>query len=349
MSSKEKVLRAMEFEKCEIPPLWRTWYFEGFKEKWANAFLEAGTDVESYYGYDTTICLGDESFFPGMSRVIEENNDTIIEIDGWGATIKRSRKGYFSQTLKYPIEEYQDLESLDFEPAELEKRWLEFDRQTAVEKSKGKCIFAKIGGIYVRSHFLRREEELLMDMVLEEDFCSELFDKVAAHFTDMALKTLDRGNLWDTGLFVFDDIASTYNTMFSPAVFEKYFLPRYQKMIATLKAAGCKHVFFHSDGNILPVMDLLLEAGFEGFNPLEPRSGLDLIQLKKKYGNRAVYFGGICNTEILQRGDKKEIERHVKPLVELARDGGVILGTHTIAEDVDPFIYDYMMNLILKN
>lgn len=349
MDSKEKVLRAINFEKCEIPPIWRTVYFDKFKENWEKAFPDVKTDVESYYGYDTAICLGDESFFPSSAKVIEETQDTITEIDGWGALIKRSKTGYFAQTLKYPIEEYRDLDKLVFESADLEKRWDEFYRQVAAEKEKGKCIFAKIGGIYVRSHFLMREEQLLMDMLLEEEFCNELFDRLAEYFTDMALKTLEKGDLWDTGLFVFDDMASTHTTVFSPAVFEQYFLPRYSKMIQTLKAAGCKHVFFHSDGNILPVMDLLLEAGFEGFNPLEPRSGLDLVKLRKKHGNRAVYFGGICNTEILQRRDKKEIERHVKPLVELAQDGGVILGTHTVAEDIDPHIYDYMMELILKN
>lgn len=349
MNSKEKVLRAIRFEPCDELPLWRTVYFDGFIDRWRQTFPARDRDVESFYGYDTAICLGDESFFPGRKKILEENPDIITEVDGWGATIKRKKKGYFSQTLQYPLEDYGDLDGLEFEPADLENRWGDFDMQIAEEKDKEKCVFAKIGGIYVRSHFLRREEQLLMDMLLEEEFCNELFDKVAQHFTDMALMTLKRGDLWDTGLFVFDDIASTYTTMFSPAVFEKYFLPRYQKMIRILKAAGCSHVFFHSDGNILPLMDLLLDAGFEGFNPLEPRSGLDLIQLKKRYGSRAVYFGGICNTEILQRGDKNEIERHVKPLVELAHDGGVILGTHTIAEDVDPFIYDYMMNLILKN
>ncbi|MDX1358884.1 MAG: uroporphyrinogen decarboxylase family protein, partial [Clostridia bacterium] len=140
--------------------------------------------------------------------------------------------------------------------------------------------------------------------------------------------------------------ASTYSPMFSPELFEKYMLPRYKRIIEECQKAGCRHFYFHSDGNILPVMDMLIEAGFEGFNPLEPRSGLGLLKLREKYGKKIILFGGICNTEILPSGDRALIKSHVEPLVELAKDGGVVLGTASVAGDVPPEAYDYCMKLI---
>ena len=67
--------------------------------------------------------------------------------------------------------------------------------------------------------------------------------------------------------------------------------------------------------------------------------------MRKEY-EKIVFFGGICNTEILPRGDKEEIKNHVIPLVELAKSGGVVLGTASIAGDVSPEAFDYCMSLI---
>jgi len=216
------------------------------------------------------------------------------------------------------------------------------------EKTRGRCVFAKIGGIYCRSQFVRGEEKLLVDMLTDEHFCHAFFDHMSEHLTNMALETLKRGDLWDTGLFVYDDMASNDTTIFSPSLFERYLLPRYRKLIDSVRNAGCRHVFFHSDGNIRPVLDMLLESGFEGFNPLEPRCGLDLLKLREKYGRKMVFFGGICNTRILPGNNRKEIERHVRSLIELGRDGGLILGTAFVSDDVPPEAYDYYMSLVRR-
>jgi len=47
------------------------------------------------------------------------------------------------------------------------------------------------------------------------------------------------------------------------------------------------------------------------------------------------FFGGVCNTQILPRGDKREIEKMVVPLIELGKDGGLIIGSATIGDDID--------------
>ncbi|NSW91005.1 MAG: hypothetical protein HPY74_10120 [Firmicutes bacterium] len=347
MNSKERVMAAVNFQKPDRMPLWNTYYFPEFTINWKK-YMGFNDDINpaDYYGYDVCICIGDESYFPSRYEVICEDDNYIICNDSWGRTVKSGKNAYFSQTLDTILKNPGDLDKLEFEPADSEIRWRGFAEQVERERIAGKCIYAKIGGIYIRSHTLRREEDLLADMVLDEGFCNALFDRVSEHFTSMALETLKRANAWNTGLWVYDDMASTYNTMFSPALFEKYFLPRYAKIIDTCRKAGCKHFYFHSDGNIGPIIDLLLEAGFEGFNPLEPRSGLGLVKLREKYGKKIVFFGGVCNTEILPCGNKEEIKAHVMPLLEMGREGGVILGTHTIAKDVTPEAYEYYMSLV---
>ncbi|MFP4384590.1 MAG: uroporphyrinogen decarboxylase family protein [Spirochaetia bacterium] len=349
MNSHERILRAINFIPPDKIPIWNTAHFDGFTEKWRRYKNLPETETpEEYYGYDTAVCLGDESFFPGQRKVLKEQSGVIVENDGWGRIIETVRNGYFSRVVGYEYDDRKKLETMKFEPAALSGRFTGLAEEAAGLRKNGRCVFSKTGGIYVRTHRLLPEEELLSAMALEPSFCRDLFSKVALHLTDMALETLKRTGTYETGIWVFDDMAGTYAPMFHPGMFETYLLPLYKMMISRLRAAGCKRFWFHSDGNIGPLLDMLLEAGFSGFNPLEPRSGLDLVKLRKQYGERMVFFGGICNTEILPRGDRAEIKKHLDPLIELAFDGGTILGMASAAGDISPEAYDYCMNLIRK-
>jgi hypothetical protein len=338
-------MNAVNYIKNDRIPLWSVYHYGAFNDKWRKYLgLDDTVNPREYYGYDTAGFTPDESFFISEKKVISEDSVYLVENDGFGRIVRRKKDGYFPHVVEQKLKKKGDIDSIVFEGADTPGRYLGLPEH--IENDSGLCCFAKTGGIYIRSHSLWPEDRLLTDMILDPGFCNALFDKVADHLLAMSLETLKRTGYWETGLWVYDDMASTYSPMFSPALFEKYMLPRYKKIINECRKAGCRHFYFHSDGNILPVMDMLIEAGFEGFNPLEPRSGLGLLKLREKYGKKIILFGGICNTEILPSGDRASIKSHVEPLVELAKDGGVVLGTASVAGDVPPEAYDYFMKLI---
>ncbi len=350
MTSTERVISAINFNPPDTIPYWDSIWPE-FDAAWHQKLnVSEAVSPYDFYGNDiiAPVCP-EEGFFFREKGTLREEDGWIILNDGWGATVRRKPGTYLSEYLDRKLKNKSDLDKLRFDPVDLDDRYRKAALYYEQEKAAGRCIFSKIGGLYCRTHFLRGEEELLMDMLLDPVFCHALFDRTMEHLTGMALEGLRRFNTYQTGLFIYDDMASTKGPMFGPEQFAEYLLPRYKKMIATIRNAGCRHVFFHSDGNIGPLIDLLLEAGFEGFNPLEPRCGLGLVKLREKYGKRFVCFGGICATDVLVRGDKKEIAAHVNPLLELAREGGIVLGAASIANDVDPYIYDWFRNYIKEN
>lgn len=119
-------------------------------------------------------------------------------------------------------------------------------------------------------------------------------------------------------------------------------------MISSFKKAGANKVILHSDGNILPFLDMLIEAGIDGINPVEYKAGMNVLELKKKYDKKLSYLGGMDNAIILPRGNKKEIENHVRPILEAGREGGIIIGTHSIGTDISVETYDYYRYLIQR-
>jgi len=75
-----------------------------------------------------------------------------------------------------------------------------------------------------------------------------------------------------------------------------------------------------SDGNINPVLDLVIEAGITGTWPLEVNSGMDAIAVKKKYGNKLFLAGNLDKRELAKGGEamRREIDSKVPVLKELS-------------------------------
>jgi hypothetical protein len=351
MNSLERVMTAIKFGRPDRLPRWDNFdIFGNFTSRW-QAWKGVGREVRpvDFYGIDIGLTMAEEGPFFRQSGILSREGDDEIFRDGWGRTIRRKiNDGYFMETIETFLDEKKNLDRLNFDNPGATDRYEEYVRAVEECRQAGRVAFSKIGGIYCRSQFMRREDRLLMDMATDEAFCHALFGRVADHLTKVALEELRRTDSWKTGMWVYDDSANSLAPMFSPAMWEEYFLPLYKIMIDTLRSQGCRHVFFHSDGNIGPLIDGLLTAGFEGFNPLEPRCGLDLVKLRAKYGRKIVFFGGMCNTRILPKGDKKEIEAHVRPLIELGREGGLIIGMASIGDDISPETYDYYISLLDK-
>ena len=128
------------------------------------------------------------------------------------------------------------------------------------------------------------------------------------------------GRLMEIGfdfLWTFDDMAYKTSTMFSPVTWDEFFGPYVTKTISGLTVP----LIFHSDGNLLPVMERLLNLGISGLHPLEPGS-MDLALLKREYGERVCLVGNVDIVETLTYGSEADVEREVKERIELLGPGG---------------------------
>jgi uroporphyrinogen decarboxylase len=170
--------------------------------------------------------------------------------------------------------------------------------------------------------------------------------RVTDHILVVGLESLRRGELYDTGIWIYDDMAWNRGPMFSPAQFERVFLPCYRKLVTAFKQAGAAKVVLHCDGNIEVLLDAFIEAGIDAINPVEPKAGMDLPELKRRYGRRLAYVGGMCNAHVLTRGTRQQIKAQVDRIKDAAQDGGVVIGTHSVGPDVPPENYHYYQTLV---
>ena len=121
---------------------------------------------------------------------------------------------------------------------------------------------------------------------------------------------------------VFCDIASKQNLLFSPEFLRKIYFPRLKRLIDTWHSHGIK-VIYHSEGNITPVLQDIVDAGADGINPLEPDI-LNIKKLREEFPD-LVFWGGIDNNQLLCRGTVSEVEQAVIDLIQDAGSNGRLL------------------------
>ncbi len=123
------------------------------------------------------------------------------------------------------------------------------------------------------------------------------------------------------------DVGDKNGTIFSPAFLKRELIPRLKREIEPVKEAGIK-VIFHSDGNVMSILDDLVDAGIDGLNPIETSAGMDLAFLKKRYGKNLILVGNVDAVGILAFGTPQQVEEEVKRCIrEGAAGGGYFLDT----------------------
>ena len=163
-----------------------------------------------------------------------------------------------------------------------------------------------------------------------EHFSLQLYDnpdfvfKVMDLFISWAEKAVTRIN--DLGfdfLIIPEDLAWKQGPMFSPKIFREVFLPRMKRVTERIRIPW----IFHSDGNLMPILDDLLSLGMNGLANIEPNA-MDIGALKKNYGKKICLMGNIDLHYTLTRGTAEETEAEVKKRIEeIGPGGGYILAS----------------------
>ena len=96
-------------------------------------------------------------------------------------------------------------------------------------------------------------------------------------------------------------------------------------------------VFLHSDGNLNSVMDEIVNCGFDGIQSLQPSAGMDIQEIKEKYGDRLCLWGNIDLDYIMCFGSREEVKADVRRTIDIAGPGGgFILSTCNTMVDIIP-------------
>jgi uroporphyrinogen decarboxylase len=177
--------------------------------------------------------------------------------------------------------------------------------------------------LWTRAWELRGMLRLMKDLHTDPQMAESILDKLLSYNCDLADRFLDMGC---DGIAVSEDWGNNYSLFISPALWRKYFKQRYMTLFDMAKKRG-KLVFFHSDGNITPIVGDLVEIGIDSLNPVQPEC-MDQIEVKQKYGDKITIDTGVSNQKTLPLGTPEDVRNEtMNALRFLAPGGGFVYGT----------------------
>ena len=126
--------------------------------------------------------------------------------------------------------------------------------------------------------------------------------------------------------FLGDDIAFKSGPLLSPVWMREHYFPLLTRIIAAWHAQGVK-ILFHSDGNLNPILDDLVEAGIDGLNPIEVLAGMDVADIHRRHPHLFL-AGGIDVSQLLPLGTPQQVKDAVKRSLDAA-EGRIMIGSST--------------------
>lgn len=188
--------------------------------------------------------------------------------------------------------------------------------------------------------FLRRMDNLLMDLLADQENLSRLLDKLTEiHLAGLEKKIRAVGDLVDVIRFG-DDLGMTTGPFMDLDTFRTLFKPRYKILCDYVKQHSNMKIFFHSCGSVRQYIPDLIEAGFDILNPVQTNSyGMDPLELKQEFGREITFWGGgVDNNTVLPRATPEEVRKDVLERCEIfSRGGGFVFAPiHNILPEVPP-------------
>lgn len=129
-----------------------------------------------------------------------------------------------------------------------------------------------------------------------------------------------------------DDLAYKAGPMLSPIMLEDLFGESYRRIAGAAHDGGCR-IVFHSCGNVLDLLGMIADWGFDGVHSLEPTAGVTLAEARRRAGDRLCLCGNVDITHTLVDGTREEVFREVGECIRDGAAGGgfILAATNTSA------------------
>lgn len=239
-------------------------------------------------------------------------------------------RGYTS-----PLRNAQALAEIEKYPLEDLSRWDGSELATSVNQAhaEGKIAIGMVGHMYETAWSIRGYEEFLMDMMDRPAWAECLLERIARQNMIRATTAAQAGVDY---MLCGDDVAHQQAMMFSPDIWRKMMLSRWGAIWAEVKRINPGiRIWYHSDGNIMPIVDDLVQAGMDILNPVQPEC-MDVDTLHRKYGHSLTFHGLIGTQSTMPFGTPQSVRARVKEIIEkYGRNGGLIIAsTHVLEPEV---------------
>jgi uroporphyrinogen decarboxylase len=203
------------------------------------------------------------------------------------------------------------------------------------ERCETHCAVARgNNSMFLSASALRGMERLMMDMALDPELATAVFERVVDFHVERLERFLaESGELIDV-VDIGDDIAGQNGMLFSVDMFRTFIRPQLERLVRVIRRHG-KVALFFGCGGFRDVLDDFAELGIVNAGRMQSEArGNDFVGLVRDYGGSFVFWGALDAQHALIERDAAGAASHVREIVGMSQGRGLVAGpTHTFTED----------------
>jgi uroporphyrinogen decarboxylase len=374
MIPRERIEAMLNHEEADRVPIHDSPWMASV-DRWHEEGLPADVNPAEYFDYEIVCFRADTSpRFP--VKVVDETEEYIIHTTPYGG-VRRDHKD-FSTTpgiLDYPCKSRGDWEGIkgrllpDKDRVDWKGDWLssfaDDNRNEASTLQKGRkewrlglpgcerareqgrftCYSSGVG--YDKAQSYLGTERLLIAIATEPDWVRDIYE-IDANLVIQMYEMMKQGGFKFDGVWLFSDLGYRNGLLFSPRHFNEQLRPTFKKLFDYFRGEGLP-VILHSCGCVRDLIPFFIEDGLTCLQPLEVKAGMDLIELKKVFGDQIAFMGGI-DVRAMANPDPSVIEDEIQTKISFAKKGGgyIYHSDHSVPNDVSFERYIRVLELVRK-
>lgn len=329
MTPKERMLAVLTRQKPDRIPV----YYRATEEAHQKLLKHLGCINDELYGrlhIDKEIAV-----YP---KYVGTAIDYDRDIFGCSYRNVNYELGSYRECVGHPLASYETVEEIEANYTWPSADW--FDYSVIPEQVRDKeeyPISCNGWEPFLEYKYMRGEEQAFMDLILNPEIVHYCMGKLFEFYYEKTSRTFEvaKGKilLSDSS----EDLGSQTGLLYSPEHIRTYFLPYHKRMIKLFHQSGA-YAMCHSDGAIKNIIPDLIEVGMDILDPIQWRcTDMDREGLKKDFGSKVIFRGGMDNQYTLPFGTVEEVRQEVIDNISiLGKDGGYIFGPCHNIQSVGP-------------
>ena len=339
-------------------------FWGGFTKRWRKE-LDLPADTSPYYYYDLDWIVTIPNMDPWIRsfETIKETSTEVIVKTGFGAIMAKQFEVPMPEMRGWEIDSFEKLEAARFDDPRDRRRFYEggdnqiagvgdgFERNSPPWINTIKSLwpdFPVYGSMMEACECLIRligQHNTLLWMGEFPERMGTVINRIGAHYLESAKAQIEAGKDWLDGFVIWGDVAYKKGMFFSPNYWREYFKPWVAQMAEYAHDNGLP-VIYHGCGNISSILPDFIEMKIDALNPLEAKAGMDVIDLRNRYGHK-VGFCGNSSMQVWESGDLGAVRREVMRKLNAAKGGGYVFHSdHSVSSAVSGQTYDYIVKLV---
>jgi uroporphyrinogen decarboxylase len=362
----ERMNKALRHQEPDRVPI-SDFFWGSFLQRWRQELgLQSDTDIYRYYDLDWQVVNPNMDPHVQPFEILRDDEGEVTVRTGFGATIRKKFDLAMPAFLAFETDTIEKLEEFQFDDPHDDRRYF----------ARGDDQINGVGDAFARdlSPFVERVKAVWDDFPVFGSVCEAhemiwrivgsenamlwmgMFPEVIARFVNR-LHTFNLGILRGQiqaaggrldGVVIWGDVAYTKGMLFSPAFWRQHFKPGVKALVDECHIHGLP-VIYHGCGNVNRIFEDFIEIGVDAYNPLEAKAGLDVVDLRRRFGHR-IGFCGNMDVQLWATGTKEELRAAVLTKLNAAKGGGFIFQSdHSVPPNVTPENYEYVVRLVRRH